>query len=80
MDQPPYRRRRLPACSELVQLRTLMPCGIRLVTAYQLHKFLRMHLMAMRAGNVLLRHRAGSAAVTNYIVFLRKLSRYRAHV
>jgi hypothetical protein len=65
---------------ELVQMRTFMPCGIGIVTAYQLHKFLRMHFVAVRAGSVLLWHWAGSAAVIDDIVFLRQLSRYRAHV
>ena len=53
---------------------------IRIMTADQLHQFLRVHLVAVRIIRMLLRHRAMAAAVGNRIFFLRKFGRYRADV
>jgi len=50
---------------------------IRIMTADQLHQFLRVHLVAVRIISMLLRHRAIGAAVGNHIFFLRKFGRYR---
>lgn len=59
-----------PFVQGISEMRTFMPCGIQIVTADQLHKFLRMHLMAVRAGSILLWHGAGSPAVVDDIDFL----------
>jgi len=45
---------------------------IRFMTADQPHKFLRMDLVAVRVGDILLRHRLLDAAIDGQIFFLRR--------
>jgi CHRD domain len=57
----------------------MLPC-ILIVTADQLHKFLRMHFMAVRTGGILLWHRAWGTPVGDHMLFLRKFGRRRIRV
>jgi hypothetical protein len=50
-------------------MRSFMLSCIWITTADQLHKFLRIHLMAVRANSILLRHRALGAAIDDPVSF-----------
>jgi hypothetical protein len=54
--------------------------GMRFMTADQPDKFLRMHLMAMRVGGILLRHRALGAAVSDHMLLVRTFGRPPTHI
>ena len=71
---------RLPYEMLVRRMRAFMFAGICIVAADQLHEFLRMHLMAVRAAGILLRHWARSAAVGDLMFLVRKFGRHPAHV
>lgn len=59
--------------------RSLMLSRLCIVTADQLHEFLRMHRMAVRSHDILLGHRALVATIGDPVSFVRDL-RYTARV
>jgi hypothetical protein len=60
--------------------RSLMLSCLGIVTADQLHEFLRMHLMVVRSHDILLWHRALVAPIGDAVFFLGEFRRYRARV
>ena len=78
--QPPRRSR--GSATAVCKLVGTMPyflfSRVRFMTADQPDKFLRMHLTAMRARSILLRHRALGAAVVDHLLLFRR-NRYPAH-
>jgi hypothetical protein len=59
--------------------RGLVFSRVQIVTTDQPHEFLRMHFMAMRSRDILLRHRTLGAAIGGLNFVLRKFGRHRAH-
>jgi len=50
-----------------------MAACILMVTADQLHKFLRMHFMTVRVGSILLWHRARAAVIGDHWLFFSEV-------
>jgi hypothetical protein len=64
-----------PRGRNLVQGILTFVLGCIIVTADQPHQLLRMHLMAMRAISILLRHWAMGTALNNHIFYFRRFRR-----